>query len=892
MVERITYNDLELYQPQNGRPLLDPVCELEAGAAGSLSFRIPPTHPYHDLKFAIRNASNELRYYQDGEEMFRGRITKLGEDDLGCIVVEAEGQLAYLGDSVVRPYATYDAKDTESGTVYVGGDLFEWEVAEHAKRVGPEKTFQVGKHPIVQQQLVNASYPTTLDDLKDVFCEGQDRYLRARSMGDERYLDLLDGGVGEGTQAIVLGENLLSVEATRDAGEIVTAIIPVGRKAKTEAAEEEDPYYTPPDDPEQEQEYDPDNPPESKVTDGQIDRSIDNGYRDESYTFTIRTLIDGGYSVGDTNVRLSNGVVVNPELVALYGVIEEKREYECEDQEELLRCAAADLSLSKLANQEISSVVVSAIDLHALNPDVAPIRLLDWYHVFSKSHGIDQWIPCSKMHITIGNPATSTYRFGDLPATLTRRSALRMGMLRRGNGELIRRQNGSAWNTSRAWDKAEEVGKETGELEGAFDKWKTEQDATNTSVFAGLDALILQYTELGGNITDLRDYMDGEIDKINDSVIDGVGEAIAAAQRTQYGVCPTPAATLIKEVTVSVPGDVDGKYPFKLVKGATCTVYFQHENEQSGIYLSVNGTTARQIYTNGAPEAFWLAGATVPFVYDGQFWQNCSVPVFGSEATIGDPGQANFYTDGLRAQMRIGDIDYWNTDMSGTRIGREGDQYTKIKIGSDDIKMIGWDGLLGKTRNLSFEMGQGADRTPNISSSTSLTIGASDGGSIFLGGNGSRFDEEREIRISAAGGVTLGGAAPSYMTHLTVNTTDFRFNYRSLVFKSIVKTVGNSDYLKLGSSDLGETSGGYAWVVENGDQTAFDFYVVGTAIARDGGLWVKFDRMVDTTVRLNIFGWPTNIAWPSDPANPEGPEIFADPQEPEQPTTEEANNAA
>lgn len=864
MAFHITYDDISLYEPENGRPLLDPVCDLEAGSAGSLSFRIPPGHPYHDHRFALRSAAHEVRLYQDNVELFRGRITKIAEDDLACVVIEAEGQLAYLADSVVRPYATYDAMDAPSGTQFVGGDLFVWEIDQHSQHVGPEKAFTPGQFPLIRKSIANSSYSTTLDDLKDVFCEGQDRYLRARSEGMVRYIDLLDGGVGEGTQAIVLGENLISVDASREASDIVTAIVPVGRKPASEDSNGDSSEVTDEGGDVDAPEASPSDPPEVDPHEDMADISIDNGYRNDTHEFTIVTLPDGNYPIGDGNVLLSHGVVSNQELTKLYGVIEEKREYEAADQEELLRLAAADLSMNKLSNQEISSVVVSAIDLNALNPDIEPIRLLDWYHVFSKTHRIDQWIPCSKIHLALDDPGNSTYRFGDLPATLTRMSALRMGMLRRGNGELIRKQNGSAWNTNKAWDKAEEVGRETDEVRKEVEDWYAEQGETDAQIFAGLDDLIKQYVELGGNIDDLRDYINEQVDVINDNVIDGVGEAIAAAQRTQYGVCPTPAGTLIKEVTVSVPGDEAGKYPFKLEAGATCTVYFQHENEQSGIYLKVNGTSACQIYTNGAPEAFWLAGATVPFVFDGRFWQNCSTPIFGTEVTIGNPGQANFYSNGTHTQMRIGNIDYFDVNMAGQRIGREdsGNQrFNRVLINTDAVTIhnkYGTDLICGY---------DDAHYAGTISCTDGVVVSGGYNFTELCNSYGSFSCTSDGPIIGYDGGVTR-------LTFGIHGIGGYHTNGRNWIMRTIVVSGNGTDELTLSPSTFDLRSlADYAVFAMNGDSNAKDAYVIGQKLEASS-LTIKFDRAVSGSIRLNVFGIPVFNQTNFDPGNPEGPETF------------------
>lgn len=84
--------------------------------------------------------------------------------------------------------------------------------------------------------------------------------------------------------------------------------------------------------------------------------------------------------------------------------------------------------------------------------------------------------------------------------------------------------------------------------------------------------------------------------------------------RAQYGTCETTAATRAKAVACE---------NFALRTGATVSVRFTYSNSAASPTLNVNGTGAKPIQLNGAaiPEgAWWKAGETVTFVYDGTNW--------------------------------------------------------------------------------------------------------------------------------------------------------------------------------------------------------------------------------------------------------------------------------
>lgn len=83
----------------------------------------------------------------------------------------------------------------------------------------------------------------------------------------------------------------------------------------------------------------------------------------------------------------------------------------------------------------------------------------------------------------------------------------------------------------------------------------------------------------------------------------------------------------------------------KLTAGASVSVMFTNANTAASPTLNVANTGAKPIRTNGTPYAYWVAGASVTFVYDETYWQVCSVPVYASTVTIGNPGAIHQYLD-------------------------------------------------------------------------------------------------------------------------------------------------------------------------------------------------------------------------------------------------------
>ena len=111
--------------------------------------------------------------------------------------------------------------------------------------------------------------------------------------------------------------------------------------------------------------------------------------------------------------------------------------------------------------------------------------------------------------------------------------------------------------------------------------------------------------------------------------------------------CSTPAATA-RKVAALMGGSLS------LRAGASVSVVFREANTAASPTLDVGGTGARPIVCNGSACAYWAAGMAVAFVYDGKSWQVCSVPVYGSTATIGNPGGANVFIDADSVDIRRG----------------------------------------------------------------------------------------------------------------------------------------------------------------------------------------------------------------------------------------------
>ena len=350
----------------------------ESGQSPTLSFTVQPTHPLWRAfnRESVMNTEREIELteHETQKILFRGRIRKVSMSMNGSIDVTCEGAMAYLNDTTVRPYKTYDTDeiDCEINAPAKAGELFEWFIDQHNSRVSNRcEKFKVGINAGVNfgaLQRGTGTRPTTLKEMREKLTKLCGGYFRVRYVGEDNYLDWLNAdGSSEAAQSVELGQNLLDLNTGADGKDIYTAIVPVG---KTGEGEDEK------------------------------DVTIDDEH----------AYVGSGYDiVGDA--------VVDTAMAERYGVIEKLMEYDHLNQPQALADkAVADLAAGKLSD----SITVSATDLHYADPTVQQIDYLQRVQVTSEPHGIDRMMLCVGRTINLVDPKATRYSFGAIEGTLTK----------------------------------------------------------------------------------------------------------------------------------------------------------------------------------------------------------------------------------------------------------------------------------------------------------------------------------------------------------------------------------------------------------------------------------------------------------------------------------------
>ena len=321
----------------------------ELNRVDSCEFTIPTTGVGYDL---IRKHTSVITVYNNDEKIFHGRCLNYSKDFYNQRKFYCEGELGYLNDSILRPYA-FSAE--MGGSPDTPGNIFRYYIEQHNLRVDANKRFVVGDISTMQSENIvreSSQYPTTLTELQEKLLENYGGYVIPRYVGDSIYLDYKSVSGTDNGQVIQFGENLLDLEEFVDAGDVRTVLIPIG---------------------------------------GTVEGTNE--------ALTIESVNDGLDYLESTTA------------IALFGRIEECENWSDIHSANLLK-SAGQAKLNTLINEAIT-LNLSAIDLSMLDVDADRIRVGQYNRVLSVPHGIDDYFQCSRMVLNLSDPKRNEYTFGN-----------------------------------------------------------------------------------------------------------------------------------------------------------------------------------------------------------------------------------------------------------------------------------------------------------------------------------------------------------------------------------------------------------------------------------------------------------------------------------------------
>ena len=354
-----------IYDPTDLRTdtklLIDPELDLEANEYGTFDFTLPTWNVYYD---SIRPRTTVVSVEEDGVEIWMGCVAQIQKGFDRSKVISCDGELAYLADNAVRVSAsTYGAASLVSMASNIG-----------STRVSEGKNFVMGRVSVnttVSVDLSNAGtqYTNSWDLLKTNLLDEYGGYLKVRkSVKNQngvtvytRYLDYYQNLPETTDQVIEFGTNLLDLDYYIKAYNIVNEIVVYGYETKG--------WWI----------FEKTSPISVTVRD---ENSIKN-----YGTVTRYMVVDGEKSTADS-LRTEGRKELNKQTVGLS-----------------------------------SGVTISALDLRDAGVDTDRLSFLKKTRVISPPHGIDEWVPCTRVKIPLDDPANKDFTFGDTTDSLTRQQA-------------------------------------------------------------------------------------------------------------------------------------------------------------------------------------------------------------------------------------------------------------------------------------------------------------------------------------------------------------------------------------------------------------------------------------------------------------------------------------
>ena len=409
--------------------LLDLSLSAKENGFGYCDFTIYPTHPMYD-KLREHDADNPITVYDDDILLFSGFIYELGKEFHLDGSVKCKGELAYLAESIVRPYSTLSNGYGQQPPTSVDG-YFEWLISQHNSQVKENKRFTVGINQGGSLDTNNyiyresVKYPTTWSELSEKLLDSLGGYIRTRHVGSERYIDYLSDWMDTNTQILDFGQNLTDYTQTDDSESIATFVLPLGAQMSSTEYSYDDGYRQTSDttmDSEKEY-YTKSDSGYTKV--GDDVKSFQSGvtyyeyyetYDESNLSLTISALSDAEYSYDD-GYRKSGDIIYSEEAVQKYGWI--GFTYENSDitvRENLVSKSL--IALKELVSPQ-RTIEIKAVDMHLVNPNIKPIRIGEYVRVRSKPHNLDSYFLCTSIDLDLNKPENSLYTFGTTFDTLT-----------------------------------------------------------------------------------------------------------------------------------------------------------------------------------------------------------------------------------------------------------------------------------------------------------------------------------------------------------------------------------------------------------------------------------------------------------------------------------------
>lgn len=339
--------------------IINPSLNLELNKTGSFTFTIYPSHPYYDK---LQKLKSIIKVYQDDYIVFRGRILNDVQGWHNEKKVTCEGELAFLVDSIQRPY---DFLSGDKSTTI--SELFSYFITNHNEQVDDDHKFKVGNITVTDPNdyivRADSNYTNTWDSINNKLIDSFGGYLWVRHEEDGNYIDYLADFNTLSSQTIEFGKNLIDLEKTVKGEDIATAIIPLG--VKSEDTEE-------------------------RLTIKSVNDDVDYVYNQEAvnkYGWIFKTVVWDDVTVASNLLTKGNKYLADSINLAV-------------------------------------SIELSAVDLSAIETNAGSFKLGSYLKVKTKPHDIvDKLFLINKLSLNLTSPKSNKITLGTSYSTFTEKAS-------------------------------------------------------------------------------------------------------------------------------------------------------------------------------------------------------------------------------------------------------------------------------------------------------------------------------------------------------------------------------------------------------------------------------------------------------------------------------------
>lgn len=383
---QIKCDEYILYDPRHDSlKVNNPKCKLEVNTVGEASFTIHAKHPFYGNLQKMRSIFEIL---QDGQAIFRGRMTKDTKDFNNIKAVDLEGVGAFFNDSIVRPFVFPD--DFLDNTDYIAAAasgnvvhfFLKWLIDNHNAQVEDFQRFKLGSVTVSDStNYISRSatdYANTWETLKSkLFDSALGGYLCFRYENDGNYIDYVSDFEYTNLQRITFGKNLLDLKTESASTTSYSAVLPLGMKKK------------------------------------EIDANTDDESRLDISGIADKDINDDIYKQGDLlisrSAKAAYGLVIAPPKDTTWDDVTLASNLITKGSEYLTATA------SKLSN----TISITAVDLRFTDDEIEAFRIYRYIEFESKPHGHEGRFKLTKLDIDIMNPQNTKITLGDTRLSMT-----------------------------------------------------------------------------------------------------------------------------------------------------------------------------------------------------------------------------------------------------------------------------------------------------------------------------------------------------------------------------------------------------------------------------------------------------------------------------------------